>query len=148
MEPASRRHSELELDRRTCLTLLASATVGRIVLSGDDPFIVPVNFVVVDDLVVFRSEPTSHAARSVGTAVAFEVDTVDINHQAGWSVIARGMLQDVTRRLSDDQRLQELEPWAPGDKSRWLALDLGDVTGRWVEGPLRPRSDHDDRGYL
>ena len=130
------------------MTLLDTRTVGRIVLSGDDPFIVPVNFVVVDELVVFRSEPSSHAARSVGTAVAFEVDAVDSSHEAGWSIVARGTLRDVTYRLKDDTRLQGLQPWAPGDKSRWLALDLGDVTGRSVEGSPRPRSDHDDRGYL
>jgi nitroimidazol reductase NimA-like FMN-containing flavoprotein (pyridoxamine 5'-phosphate oxidase superfamily) len=136
------------MDRRTCLMLLGTRQVGRIALSGEEPFVVPVNFIVVDDLVVFRSDPSSHAARSVGTAVVFEVDAVDIGHEAGWSVLVRGLLQDITGRLQDEPDAQRLHTWAPGDKSRWLAIHLGNVTGRWVEGPTRPRSRHDDRGYL
>jgi nitroimidazol reductase NimA-like FMN-containing flavoprotein (pyridoxamine 5'-phosphate oxidase superfamily) len=128
--------------------LLDSKAVGRIVLSGEEPFIVPVNFVVVDDHLVFRCDPSSHAARSVGSAVAFEVDTVDLEHEAGWSIVVRGTLQDLTGRMGDDSKLQRLQPWAPGDKSRWLAVHLGEVTGRWVAGPLRPPSSDDDRGYL
>jgi hypothetical protein len=135
------------MDRQSCLMLLGTRTVGRVVLSGDEPFIVPVNFIVVDDLVAFRSDPSSHAAHSVGTPVAFEVDSVDIEHDAGWSVVVRGVLQDLTDRFDVETDGRRLHPWAPGDKSRWLALHLGDVSGRRVEGPLQPLS-HDDRGYL
>jgi nitroimidazol reductase NimA-like FMN-containing flavoprotein (pyridoxamine 5'-phosphate oxidase superfamily) len=148
VEPVPSRPSEQELDHRTCLMLLNMKSVGRLVLSGDEPFVIPVNFVVVDDLVVFRCDPSSHAAHSVGTAAAFEVDSVDVGHEAGWSVIARGILQDVTGRLGAEEKLQQLQPWAPGDKSQWLALHLGELSGRWVEGALRPAAEQNDRGYL
>lgn len=136
------------MDRRTCLMLLSTNTVGRLALSGDEPFVVPVNFVVVDDHIVFRTEPSSHAAQSVGTAVAFEVDAVDIGHEAGWSVIVRGLLQDLTGRIEEDPKAQQLHTWAPGEKSRWLGIHVGEMSGRWVEGPLQTWSHNDDRGYL
>jgi hypothetical protein len=148
VETVPHRPSEQEMDRRTCLTLLSTKTVGRVVLSGDEPFIVPVNFIMVDDLVVFRSDPSSHAAHGVGTAVAFEVDSIDIGHDAGWSVVVRGMLQDLTGRFEHEPNGPRLQPWAPGDKCRWLAIHPGEVSGRRVQGPLRPQSHHDDRGYL
>ena len=142
------RPADQELDRGVCVSLLDAKEIGRIVLPGADPFVAPVNYIVVDDLIVFRSDPASHAATRIGEMVLFEADTVDEAHEAGWSVVVRGPLADVTEPAATDPRMHRLHPWAPGDKSRWLAVRIDDVSGRWVEGPVRPTTHLDELGYL
>jgi hypothetical protein len=119
-----------------------------VVLPGLEPFVVPVNFVLVDELVVFRTDAGSHAASCAGRSVAFEVDAVDVATEAGWSVVVSGPLEDMTEWVAADRRFRELvEPWAPGPKDRWLAVQIADISGRWVHG-ADPRSSHvDERGY-
>jgi Pyridoxamine 5'-phosphate oxidase len=142
------RPSQQELDRGISLTLLGAKDVGRIVLPAPDPFVFPVNYIVVDDLVVFRTDPASHAVTRIGETILFEVDTVDSGHEAGWSVVVRGVLHDVTERAAGDARMHRLHPWAPGEKRRWLAIRIDDITGRSVEGSIRPSTHLDERGYL
>ena len=67
------------LDRQECLRLLATATIGRIGITlGALPVILPVNFRLVDDRIVFRTGVgTKLDAATCNTIVAFEVDAVD-----------------------------------------------------------------------
>jgi nitroimidazol reductase NimA-like FMN-containing flavoprotein (pyridoxamine 5'-phosphate oxidase superfamily) len=82
--PDEIRPAELrELDRASCLALLASQRVGRLVLPGDVPFVAPVNYTVVDEALHFRTDAESRASRTHGTKVVFEVDAVDEPHHAG-----------------------------------------------------------------
>jgi len=149
MDPKPDAKRERELDRATCLALLGSQQVGRVVLPGTEPFVVPVNYVLVDELVVFRTDADSHVASAAGRLIAFEVDTVDAASEEGWSVVVSGRLEDVTEQVADGPGLSEaLEPWAPGPKDRWLAVRIADISGRWVRG-VDARSSHlDERGYL
>src|SRR3954452_4866477 len=91
--------AQRELDRATCLALLGSQQVGRVVLPGTEPFVVPVNYVLVDELVVIRTDADSHAASATGRSIAFEVDTVDAASEEGWSVVVSGRLEDVTEQV-------------------------------------------------
>jgi nitroimidazol reductase NimA-like FMN-containing flavoprotein (pyridoxamine 5'-phosphate oxidase superfamily) len=148
MDPTQDANRARELDRTACFVLLGSQQIGRLVLPGTEPFVVPVNFVVVDDMVVFRTGADSHAAAAAGTSVAFEVDAVDVASESGWSVVASGPLEDVTDQVAPDSRLsQVLEPWAPGPKDRWLAVHVSNISGRWVHG-VDARTGLDERGYL
>ncbi len=75
----------IELPYETCAELLATREVGRVaVCTTDGPRIIPVNYSVVDDAVVFRTTPYSvlgmHAWRG---RLAFEVDDLDPDHHAG-----------------------------------------------------------------
>jgi nitroimidazol reductase NimA-like FMN-containing flavoprotein (pyridoxamine 5'-phosphate oxidase superfamily) len=149
MDPIQDPNRARELDRAACVALLGSQRVGRVVLPGTEPFIVPVNYVLVDELVVFRTGADSHAAAAAGTSIAFEVDAVDVASEAGWSVVISGPLEDVTEQVGAGSPLGEaLESWAPGPKDRWLAVRIASISGRWVHG-VDTRSGHlDDRGYL
>jgi hypothetical protein len=72
-------HAGLEiLDVDQCLRLLRSVQVGRVALSTPAaPLIFPVNFVVLDTSVVFRTgEGTKLDAAIRNVAVAFEADAV------------------------------------------------------------------------
>jgi nitroimidazol reductase NimA-like FMN-containing flavoprotein (pyridoxamine 5'-phosphate oxidase superfamily) len=69
------------------------------------PVIIPVNYLLDEDTVVFRTDAGSklHAAIR-GAPVAFEVDGVDQDRQVGWSVVVRGRAEEVT----DPVKLAEL----------------------------------------
>ncbi len=80
-----------ELDRAECLQLLGWEALGRLAISVPDhgPEIVPVNFVLDGDSVVFRCAP-ARAAKLTGRRASFEIDRVDPHHRLGWSVVVSG----------------------------------------------------------
>ena len=66
----------IELDRKECLELLAAKSVGRIAYTADyGARILPVNYVLADDSIIFRTVPNGeifhHALNSM---CAFEID--------------------------------------------------------------------------
>lgn len=54
---------------------------------------------------------------------AFEIDGIDETSRTGWSVIVRGVTDEVTDP-SEVRRLDGLglEPWAPGPKAHWVHI--------------------------
>ena len=135
------------LDPTNCLILLRSQSVGRIIVSGADPYVALVNYAVIEGGVVYRSDGGSHLAELEGERVAFEVDCVVTAERMGWSVVARGFVTDVTESLTADLEPPNLSSWAPGPKECWMRIRIDEVTGRWVHKDDRP-SEADDRGYL
>src|SRR5262245_37355229 len=81
-----------ELPYDTCRELLRSEVVGRAaVCTPTGPHIVPVNYSVVEESIVFRTTPYSVLGTYAwNTQLAFEVDQVDRARQQGWSVVANG----------------------------------------------------------
>jgi hypothetical protein len=136
------------IDALNCYLLLASQHVGRLVLPGDAPSVVPLNYIVVDEVVYFRTDAGSAAARGHGAVGVFEVDSLDDLGHAGWSVVARGLVEDVTEwAVTSTDLAGRLKPWAPGPKDRWMRLTVEEITGRWVRGEQEPWAP-DQRGYL
>ncbi|MFB7732992.1 pyridoxamine 5'-phosphate oxidase family protein [Streptomyces sp. NPDC056112] len=118
-----------------CRALLSTHGVGRVALTGPDgPAVLPVNYDVVDDSLVFRTEPDAAPAAAVGHEVAFEVDQVDETMSQGWSVLAVGRAEAVTdaeavRRL--EQRVHS-DPWAGGPRTLWVRIRPARLTGRRI----------------
>ncbi|MEU5591830.1 pyridoxamine 5'-phosphate oxidase family protein [Streptomyces sp. NPDC020298] len=133
-------HPQLQdLGPEECRTLLSTHGVGRIAVSAPDghPAVVPVNYEVIDDAIVFRTRPGSVAAAAVGREVAFEVDHVDEALSQGWSVLAVGPARVVTepaavRRLA---RSAHSEPWAGGEREMWVSIRPTHLTGRRITPP-------------
>ena len=75
-----------------CWELLDARMVGRLAWHEDTgPAIVPVNYVVGDGYVYFRTKPESRIGRNAMLgAISFQVDDVDDFNQSGWSVLVRG----------------------------------------------------------
>jgi nitroimidazol reductase NimA-like FMN-containing flavoprotein (pyridoxamine 5'-phosphate oxidase superfamily) len=93
-------HSE-ELDQAECLALLATVSVGRVGISCHAlPAILPVNFILSGDDILFRTVPGTklHAART-GAVVAFEADQLGSATTDGWSVLVRGIAEEVTHPI-------------------------------------------------
>jgi uncharacterized protein len=125
----------VELDRAECLEMLGSAPVGRLAFCTiDGPVVHPVNYVMHDGDVVFRTAPHSLAAQQVnGEPVAFEVDRLDDLSESGWSVLVQGRATyvDFPADLPRDARP---EPWADGIRSLFVRITPRSITGRRV-GP-------------
>lgn len=124
------------LDRDECRSLLASRQVGRLAYAGAfGPRVVPLNYTLVDEFILFRTGPGSDAAREVPEHwVAFEVDDVDEFLRAGWSVEVRGfaeLLPISSIRMLDPTRTPQ--PWPEGDHSLLIRLPLTNVTGRRIQ---------------
>lgn len=133
------RHSGIEvIDADECLRLLAEEEIGRLaVVIGATPMILPVNYALDGDAIVFRTMPGSRLDVGRGHA-AFEVDCFDKVHKAGWSVLVTGHLEEVSAyHAKEMRRVQELAvtPWAGGNRNLWMRLRPSFITGRIVRGP-------------
>jgi nitroimidazol reductase NimA-like FMN-containing flavoprotein (pyridoxamine 5'-phosphate oxidase superfamily) len=131
----SRRRRVLEvLDRSACIELLQSVAIGRVAWATEsgDAVVVPVNFVAVEDGVVFRTaEGTKLAAAQKGRRLSFEADDVEPALHIGWSVLITGTAEVVTD--SDEVRrlqLLPLAPWDPEPKPYFVRIRASEMTGR------------------
>jgi nitroimidazol reductase NimA-like FMN-containing flavoprotein (pyridoxamine 5'-phosphate oxidase superfamily) len=135
-----------EISREECLQLLASQVIGRVAVADFNapPLVVPVNFVVDRDRVVFRTDAGTKFWRAVlrEQPVSFEIDGVDPGRRTGWSVLVQGGAIEID---PDEMRTRGPWPWAPGRKDRWIAIVPTAITGRRLR--LLERTDG-DRGYL
>lgn len=122
------------LDEQRCLEYLHSATLGRVAFrSGDDIEILPVNYAWDGSIVVYRTATGTRLELAQGGHVSFEVDGWDAGERTAWSVVLKGVAQDVTAGrdpFSDTLRERHVVPLAPGRRERWIAIYPSKVTGR------------------
>jgi hypothetical protein len=118
------------------LALLRGGVFGRMAVTAPDgPHVVPVNYAVVDDAVVVRTEPGSVlGTHAPGGVAAFEVDHVDYETRHGWSVVVRGAVEMVV----DPVALHRIattwppRPWAVGERPLHLRLTWHEIHGRRI----------------
>jgi uncharacterized protein len=123
------------LDRDECLRLLATASLGRIgITSGALPVILPVNFRLVGESIVFRTASgTKLDAATRGAVVAFEVDAMDPIEHTGWSVMVTGIARPVTDPAEVDAiRPERVARWAPLGEGCLVAVSTELVDGRRI----------------
>lgn len=121
------------LSREECLDLLRRHRLGRVSVSiGALPAILPVNYVVRDDEIVFRTAPgTKLSAALMDSVVGFEIDSGDADGSAGWSVLVVGHAIEVRDHETLEQlRAMPLRSWAPGDRDNFVRIPLTHVSGR------------------
>jgi uncharacterized protein len=125
--------TELSYDR--CLELLSGGVVGRIaVCTPSGPRILPVNYSVVHDSIVFRTTPYSLlGTHAWDTKLAFEVDHIDHEHRQGWSVVAtgNGAMIDDPDELAAIRSHSDPQPWPSGaQRLLYVRLRWDELTGR------------------
>lgn len=127
------------LSRLECLALLSDDVIGRLaIVVGDAPMIMPVNYVMDGTAVVFRTDPGMKLSWGPRAQACFEVDAFDRSTCTGWSVVAAGMLEEITPySASTYDRLRQLPvtPWAAGPKDHWMRLVPTLITGRRISEP-------------
>lgn len=133
-----------ELDAEECFRLVATLEVGRIAVTrtGGPPFVVPVNYVLDGEHIVFRSGEGSKLRALLEGPASFQVDFFDPFHRTGWSVLIQGAVEELDVAGLDHL---SLTPWASGTKHHWLRVAPTVVTGRHLH---MPPFVSDDRGYL
>lgn len=116
-----------------CWSLLRTTTVARLaVWIEDHPDIFPLNFAVDRGTVVFRTGEGSKLLGALsGSPVALEADGYDPETNKAWSVVVKGRARTITELydLMDTVDLA-LFPWQGGNKSRFIRIVPGVVTGR------------------
>ena len=126
-----------------CRLLLCSKRVGRVVFTDRAlPSALPVNYLVADGGVVFRTDPHGLlAAMLVGAGDAvlgFEVDEVDENLESGWSVLVVGLAARVPEHSAQAFDGARLRSWGSPDGDSFIRIPLDRMTGRAV-GPAASR---------
>jgi len=133
-----------ELDLGQCRHLLRITDIGRIAIRvGDGVDLFPVNYLMHNDRLYFRSAPGSKMMLlTAEPEVAFEVD--GRRGRRAWSVVVRGR----ARRLNSDAEIESskvlgLKALHPSEKNNFVAIEPDRVSGRsfaigreWAIGPL------------
>jgi uncharacterized protein len=125
-------HAQLrELPHEQCLELVRSKSVGRLAYSGTDGLeVLPLNYVVHDGAIIFRTSPYTALGRQGHVdEAAFEVDEIDDYTESGWSVLLKGRL----RRVDGDElpdSLDRPQPWPAGERFLYMRLVPRAVSGR------------------
>jgi nitroimidazol reductase NimA-like FMN-containing flavoprotein (pyridoxamine 5'-phosphate oxidase superfamily) len=136
-----------ELSYAECRALLVRQRAGRIaVATPDGPHIIPLNYSVVGESIVFRTAPFSVLATyGRNTTLAFEVDRFHEERELGWSVVARGRADVVTDpdELTQIRRACAPQPWAAGSRNLYFRLAWKELSGRALGNePLPELADH------
>ena len=120
-----------ELTREDCLRLLQSRGIGRLAVAAPEapPLVVPVNYLMDGEVVVFRSAKGSKLRAMRGTPVSFQIDDIDPVHRTGWSVLVRGKAYEASHWETDHL---SLDTWAPGEKSHWIRIVPDAFSGRRI----------------
>jgi len=121
------------LSRGECLRRLATQSVGRIGITVQAlPVVLPVNFGLLGESVVFRTIPgTKLDAATNKAVVAFEVDSYEPDGRSGWSVLVIGR---ATRMVADEVGEAEtlaIGAWPlDGQASHFVRIEGSQITGR------------------
>lgn len=120
------------LSREESLDLIRFASIGRVgMVVGGVPVIVPVNFALLGDDVVFRTGTGSKLVAAVERRLlSVEVDSVDPVTRTGWSVLITGGSSELVRPddIADADALG-LDSWVAG-RRRYIRVRSDSVSGR------------------
>jgi nitroimidazol reductase NimA-like FMN-containing flavoprotein (pyridoxamine 5'-phosphate oxidase superfamily) len=120
-----------------CFDLLSPGGVGRVAFTtADGPVVLPVNYAMAGQTVVFRTAPDSLLAGYMDGLAGFEVDRLDEALSRGWSVLVTGHAVCVTSE-ADVRHLEQrtnIRPWAGGARDVYVQIIPRKITGRRISG--------------
>jgi nitroimidazol reductase NimA-like FMN-containing flavoprotein (pyridoxamine 5'-phosphate oxidase superfamily) len=140
-----------ELSPAECWRLLATQPVGRVaVIVGHYPLVFPVNYAVEDKTIVYRTGAGTKLYSVRRSNVTFEADEIDTEHHSGWSVMVKGVAQELSPRRDrgavSRSELTGADPWAPGAREHVIRIVADQVTGRRIRpADLPPAKSSDGR---
>jgi len=117
-----------------CLRLLKLGWIGRLAFAiAGRPEIFPVNYAMDGDVIMLRTAPGTKLRHAPHRRVAFEIDGIDYAQAMAWSVVVKGLLEDITNRtdpFSIARRTVHVDTMAPGERNFSLAIYPAEITGR------------------
>jgi nitroimidazol reductase NimA-like FMN-containing flavoprotein (pyridoxamine 5'-phosphate oxidase superfamily) len=129
------------LDAAECLRLIAAGGVGRIGYLGRfGPTILPVNFALHGQTIVFRTGQHSPMGEDLRTGiadaeykVAFEVDEISPATKEGWSILVQGAVHHVDSKAELAAVQQSgVQAWPGGEKDLFIRIVPDHITGRRI----------------
>jgi nitroimidazol reductase NimA-like FMN-containing flavoprotein (pyridoxamine 5'-phosphate oxidase superfamily) len=135
-----RRYQLQELTAEQCLALLRGPIyLGRIGYVVDGvPVIVPVNFVLDGETVVFATMPGSKLSWLKNQRqIAFQVDQGHVLDESGWSVLVRGTAHEITNLAELRALRRGPRSWAAPSTGHWIRIAMDQISGRRL-GRLLP----------
>jgi uncharacterized protein len=120
--------------RQQCLQHLADQSVGRVAVTAQAlPAIIPVNYTLQGDHVVFRTTADGMLARFCDSnVVAFEVDNVAADGSKGWSVLVVGVARLLSGREAHKAAELNLATAMGEGRDQYVAISVGRMSGRYV----------------
>jgi uncharacterized protein len=139
-------YEPVEMTVDECLELLGGGVMGRVAMCTPmGPRIIPINYAMHDDAIVFRTTPYSELGTyGWKTDLAFEIDQFDYEKHQGWSVVAVGRPEVVEDpdELADIRATWDPTPWVGGRRHLYIRLRWRDLTGRiigdWSRSSMMP----------
>ena len=134
--PAAHERALRTLSPAECYGLLEAGGVGRVgFASADGIMMLPVNFAVSGQAIIFRTAPDALLAVYADGRVSFEADHLDQAHRDGWSVLVQGHARTVTdeREVRRLEGRTHLEPWAGGARDVYVRIAPIRISGRCIE---------------
>ncbi|HZT67592.1 MAG TPA: pyridoxamine 5'-phosphate oxidase family protein [Acidimicrobiales bacterium] len=124
-----------ELTREECVQLLKTCRVGRVaVVNGLEPLVVPVNYAMAGDHIVFRTGDGTKLRSLQERPIAFQVDEIDLDVPSGWSVFVVGVAQEIAPEFAPEVMRRiggpMPEPAVGGPRNHWIELRPRRITGR------------------
>ena len=132
-----------ELTEQESWELLAGVPIGRLGTTiGDDIELFPVNHVVDNGTVVFRTSQGSKLFElTVNSKVVYEVDAYD--DKGGGSVVVHGEAEVVSGSAAIERAEQlPLRPWIPTVKTHFVRIHPNRVSGRRFRFGAEPEPWH------
>ncbi len=120
----------VEMSRAECLEALATRPVGRVAYcEARGPVVIPVNFTLDGDDVLFRIASWTSLASGLRGAASFQVDDIEEFNQSGWSVLLRGEVSYIDHDGGADTDNRPT-PWADGRRELLVRITPWSITGR------------------
>lgn len=122
------------MTRPQCLEFIREHTVGRIAVTDRAlPAIMPVNYTLSGDTIVFRTSTSGLLARACnGSVVAFQVDELSDDGSSGCSVLIVGVASLLTGSRSSPTTALGLRSAMGEDRDQYVAVTMTRVSGRRV----------------
>lgn len=121
------------LSDHQCWERLRTTSIGRLAVDNDgQPDIFPINYVVDDGTLVYRTKAGTKLAASVLLQrVAFEIDGFDPGRGQAWSVVVKGRARSI-ERIHERFEAEDLPlfPWVTFAKPEFVRIVPREVTGR------------------
>ena len=129
------------LEEAECRRLIAVGGVGRIGYTGRfGPTILPVNYVLYEQTIVFRTGQHSPMGEDLRTGiadaeykVAFEIDEISPATKEGWSILLQGAAHHVNSESElANVRRSGVQTWPGGEKDLFIRIVPDRITGRRI----------------
>lgn len=121
----------VSLSTGQCWEFLKRAELGRLAVSAAGSIdILPINFVVHNEKIYFRTAPgTKLASLTVNRQVAFETD--EVRHGMARSVVVHGEARELSLSAEKDEiDSLPLTSWIPTVKYSFVEITPAEITGR------------------